>query len=166
MSGQFYAAPSSSGCVATTFRLSAGGAAPKRRRRGAPRQHHFAASLRTEIPDRGHRTSVCMTRSSPARLGGRMHTGPVSHHGAEQGSTPVGGSTIPLHQRRRGVAWWDGPGPALPRGPSQDDLKVDSTVDRAVDCGRAEVVRAPPTTLSAHEAWRGKGRRCSFVTPR
>ena len=109
-------------CVGTIFRSSAGGAARKRRRRPIPRQYRVSAS-------RWRRTSVRLTRSSPAQLSGRMHPRPVSSHGAEQGSTPVGGSTSPLRQRSREGAWWDGPGPALPRGPSLDGLKTDSTVD-------------------------------------
>jgi len=49
--------------------------------------------------------------------------------GAEQANRPVRGSTIAPRQRSRGAAWWRGPGPALPRGPSQDGLKTDSTGD-------------------------------------
>ncbi len=44
-----------------------------------------------------------------------MHPAPVSSQGAEQRSNPVADSTTPPHQRSRGAAWWDGPGPALPR---------------------------------------------------
>ncbi len=70
------------------------------------------------------RTGVRLAGFSPARLCGRRHTGPVSHHEAEQGSRPVGDSTTPPHQRRREAAWWDDPGPVLSRGPSLDGLKT------------------------------------------
>jgi len=130
-------------CVESIFRSSAGGAARKRRRRPAPRQYHIA-------PSRQHSTSVHLTRSSPAQLRGRMRPGLVSHHGAEQGSTPVDCSTTPLQRRSREGAWWYGPGPALPRGPSHDDLKIVPTEVRTAvhTVGRywpvAEVVRAHP----------------------
>ncbi len=113
----------SSGVLASIFRSSGGGAARERRRRPVPRQYRPAASRR-------HRTSVRLTRSSPVQLRARMHPGLIAHHGPEQGSTPVGGSTTPLRQRSRGAASWDGPGPALSRGPSFDGLKTDSTADR------------------------------------
>jgi len=133
-------------CVESIFRSSAGGAARQRRRRPAPRQYHTAASPRTEIPEHRHRSSVHLTRSSPAQQGGRMRPGPISHRGAEQRSAPAGCSTIPPRHRNRGAAWWYGPGPALTRGPSQDDLKIVPTAEATV--GRcwpvAEVVRAPP----------------------
>ncbi len=103
-------------CVESIFRSSGGGAARKRRCRPVPRQHHTAASRRTEIPEREHRTSVRLTHFSPAQLGGRLHPRPVSHQGVEQGRTPVGGSTTPPRQCSREAAWWDGPGPALSRG--------------------------------------------------
>ena len=108
-------------CVASTFRSSGGGAARKRRRWPAPHQSPAATF-------RQCRTSVRLTRSVPVHLCSRMHQGPISHHGAEQRSTPVGCSTSPLRQRRREGAWWDGPGPALARGRSLDGLKTD-TVD-------------------------------------
>jgi len=122
MTGQFHTVQLPPGCVGTTFRLSGGGAARTRWRRLVPRQHRGAACTR-------HSTNVRLTRSSPAQLDGRLHPAPSSHYGAEQGSTPVSGSTIPRHQRVQGAAWWYGPGPALTRGPSEDDLKVDATVD-------------------------------------
>ena len=129
MSEPFHAAQFPPGCVGTTFRLSGGGATCQRRRRLVPRQDHDTASRRTWILERRHRTRVRLTRSSPARLRARMRPCPVSHHGAEQGSRPVGGSTSPLRQRRREGIWWYGPGPAPPRGPSRDGLKTDSTGD-------------------------------------
>jgi len=55
----------------------------------------FSRFSRTEIPERRHSISVRLTRSSILQLRGRMHPGPVSDHGAEQGSTPFGCSTIP-----------------------------------------------------------------------
>ncbi len=120
MSGQFHTAQFRSGCVRpgcvpprcveSIFRSSAGGAAPD----ADPR-----TGARDQRPPDTH---------PPAQLGGRMHPSPASHHGAEQGSTPVRRSTTPFRQHRRGAAWWYGPGPALPRGPSDDDLKVDATV--------------------------------------
>ncbi len=135
MGGQFpHRAVPARMCPATMSRtdlqIVKGGAGACARRRSVPRQYRTAASRRTEIPEGGHRTSIRLTRSSPAQLGGRMHPGPVSYHGAEQGSTPVGGSTALLRQRSREAAWWDGPGPALSRGPSLDGLKTDSTGDR------------------------------------
>jgi len=131
-------------CVATIFRSSGGGAARKRRRRPVPRQYRAPDSCRTESPERRHSTSVRLTRSSPARYHGRLHPGPVSHHGAGQGSTSVGGSTTPSRQHSRGAAWWDGPGPALPRGPSRDGLTTDSTVDRRrIVAGRRSGTRPP-----------------------
>jgi len=152
MSGQFHTAQFRSGCVATIFRSSGGGTARKRRRRPGPRQYHPAASRR-------RRTSDSPTRSSPAQLHGRMHTGPVSHHGAEQESTPEGGSTTPPRQRSREAAWWDVPGPALPRGPSADGLKTDSTVSLyGRSWPRGEAVRHTLTKRSPHEPRRGRGR--------
>jgi len=145
MRGQFHTAQFQSGWVESIFRSSGGGAARKRRCRPVPPQYRVPDSRRTEIPERGHRTRVRLARSSPAQLGGRMHPGLVSHHGAEQRSTPVGGSTTPFHQCSREAAWWDGPGPALPRGPSFDGLKTDSTVSmdgRSLPSG--EAVRAHP----------------------
>jgi len=129
MSGQFHTTqfprqcvPSQ--CVESIFRSSGGGAARKRRRRPVPRQYRAAAMRRTEVSERGHRTSVRLTCSFPAQFRGRMYPGPVPYQGAEQGSTPVGGSAIPPRQRSREAAWWDGPGPALARGPSLDGLKT------------------------------------------
>jgi len=159
MSGKFHATQVPTGCapptcVGTIFRSSGacpalrrwGGAAPKRRRRPVPLQYRTRDARRTQIPERGHRTSAPLTRSSPAQLRGNRHTGLVSHQGAMQRSAPAGGSTIPPRHRNRGAAWWYGPGPALPRGPSQDDLKILPTAVPTV--GRcwpvAEVVRAHP----------------------
>ncbi len=87
-------------------------------RRRAPAPARPAASGRTETPERRRRTRVRLTRSSPAQLRGRMHSGPVSYHRAAQGSTLVGGATAQPRRCSRGAAWWDGPRPALPRGPS------------------------------------------------
>ena len=79
-------------------------------------------------PRTGHRTSVRLTHSSPAQRRCHLHPNPFSHRGGEQGSPPTGGSTTPLRQGSRRAARWDGPGPALPRGPSRDGLKT-NTVD-------------------------------------
>jgi len=146
MSGEFHATQVPTGCVESTFRSSPGGAARKRRHRPVPRQYRTRDARRTQIPERGHRTSAPLTRSSPAQLRGNRHTSLVSHQGAMQRSAPAGGSTIPPRHRNRGAAWWYGPGPALPRGPSQDDLKIVPTAVPTV--GRcwpvAEVVRVHP----------------------
>jgi len=143
--GQFHTAQAPPGCVASIFRSSGGGAARERRRRPVPRQYRTSASRRTSIPERGHRTSIRLTRSSPAQLRGCMHPGPVSQHGAEQGSTPVGGSTTPAQQLGRGGARWYATGPALPRGPSLDGLKTDSTVSMyGGSWPGGEAVRAHP----------------------
>jgi len=154
-------------CVESIFRSSGGGAARKRRRRPVPAQYHTAVSRRKRIPEQGRRTNVRLTRSSAVQLRGRMHTDPVSYHGAEQGSTPVGCSTSPLRQRRRERTWWYGPGPALPRGPSVDGLKTDSTGDGlktnstvSMDGGSwpgGEAVGHVLTKLSAHEPLEGEG---------
>ncbi len=133
-------------CVESIFRSSAGGAARQRWRRAAPRQPRVAAIRRTEFTERRHSTSIHPTRSFSAQRDGRRHTGLTSHQGVVQRSAPAGGSTIPPRHRNRGAAWWYGPGPALPRGPSQDDLKIVPTAVPTV--GRcwpvAEVVRAHP----------------------
>jgi len=84
MRGQFHTAQFQSGWVESIFRSSGGGAARKRRYRPVPPQYRVPDSRRTEISERGHRTRVRLARSSPAQLGGRMHPGLVSHHGAEK----------------------------------------------------------------------------------
>ncbi len=114
-----------------------GGAARQCRRRPIPRQYRAPDSRR-------HRTSVRLARSSPAQPRGRMHSGPVSHHRAEQGSTPVGGSTAPVRQRSREAAWWDGPGPALPRGTVRS---VASTFTSSGWCS-LNALPSPPLLLS------------------
>ena len=150
MSGQFHIAQFPPGCVGTTFRLSGGGAARKRRRRAAPPRHHAAASRRTEIRTEAQDQHPPATflpdapRWSPAPC-------PLSSQGVELRSTPVDGSTAPFRQRNRGAAWSNGPGSALPRGPSRDGLKTDSTVERGRVAKRCE---STLTNLSAHESWR------------
>jgi len=152
LSGEFHTTQFRSGCVpprwvGTIFRSS--GACPPRRWAACPALRRWGGAARKRrrqysTPDsRRHRTSVRLTRSSPARLHGRMHASPISPHGAEQGSTPVGGSTTTPRQPSRGAAWWDGPGPALPRGPSLDGLKTTvSLYGRSWPGG--EAVRAHP----------------------
>ena len=74
---------------------------------------------------------------------------------AKHGIKPVGGSTMPYHSCSLGAAWWYGLGPALPRGPSLDGGKTDSTVDRAVDRGRtAKRCGHILTTLATHKRLR------------
>jgi len=125
MSGQCHSAqlpPGCARCVESIFRSSAGGAARERWRRSVPPKYRAPGS-------RCHRTSVRLTHSSPVWMGGHMRSGPVSSQGAGQRSTAAGGSTTPSRQCSLGAAWWYGPGPALPRGPSLDGLKTDSTGD-------------------------------------
>jgi len=149
MRGQFHTAQFRSGCVPprcvdSIFRSSGGGAARERRRRPVPRQYRVPNSRRTEIPERRRRTSVRLTRSSPARLRARMHPGPVSYQGKEQGSTPVGDSTTPPRQCSREAAWRDGPGPALPRGTIRS---VASTLTSPGWCS-LDALPSPPLMLS------------------
>jgi hypothetical protein len=87
------------------------------------------------------------------RRRGRRHTGAVltlPRSGA--GKHTEGGFTTPLRQCSRGAVWWNGPGPALSRGPFLDGLKTDSTMDRgraAKRCGHT----AP------HRSWNAERHR-------
>ncbi len=96
-------------------------------------------------PRTGHRTSVRLTHSSPAQRRCHLHPNPVSHRGGEQGSPTTGGSTTPLRQGSRRAAWWDGPGPALPRGPSLDGLKTNTVDLREWRIPRQGASHAPPS---------------------